>query len=62
MRAKVIKPKDMTEKKEITIKKTSINKFLKDLVVAFLISIPILLVVQHMETKQRYKYYKFEYG
>ena len=37
----------MIEKKEITIKKTSINKFLKDLVVAFLISITTLLIIQH---------------
>lgn len=37
----------MTEKKEITIKKSSISKTVKDLLFAFLISIPILLIVQH---------------
>ena len=37
----------MTEKKEITIKKSRINKLLKDILFAFLIVISILLYAQH---------------
>ncbi|MGY0393337.1 hypothetical protein ACW5R3_12365 [Bizionia sp. KMM 8389] len=35
------------EQKEIKIQKKSVNKILKNLLFAFLISIPILLIIQH---------------